>query len=239
MKRHDNILPAALTALVATLGVVAQNAEAAEIPFGEARLFFELNNTDEDLGIHALIDGDAWKLLEIEDPYERTILDVMPSGRLAPGHDRAVLRERRTDLRRIPPAAFFPALPRRPLRDLGRHARKRGTGKHGAVLSHVLPGPPANVRVSGIPAATNCDAVLPGVSPPVVITWNAVNTLASGRQAGRRTRGEIPGLRRTASPRRSDVQHGSAAGQRRFVVPAELLRQGATSSSRSWSRDAT
>ena len=32
-----------------------------EIPFADADLFFELNNTDGDLGIHALIDGEGWK----------------------------------------------------------------------------------------------------------------------------------------------------------------------------------
>ena len=40
--------------------------EADELPFSEAQLYFELNHTDGDLGIHGLIDGDAWKSLEIE-----------------------------------------------------------------------------------------------------------------------------------------------------------------------------
>ena len=34
--------------------------------FEEAFIFFELNNTDGDLGIHAKIDGDAWKRLKIK-----------------------------------------------------------------------------------------------------------------------------------------------------------------------------
>ncbi len=53
-----------------------------EIPFDEANIFFELNDTDGDLGIHALIDGDAWKKLEIEDPKERTLLNVRVKGQL-------------------------------------------------------------------------------------------------------------------------------------------------------------
>lgn len=53
-----------------------------EMPFSEAHLFFELNNTDGDLGIHALIDGDAWEKLKIEDPKEREILNVRVGGRL-------------------------------------------------------------------------------------------------------------------------------------------------------------
>ena len=53
-----------------------------EIPFDEGRLFFELNDTDGDLGIHGKIDGDEWKYLEIEDPHERMMLKVSARGRL-------------------------------------------------------------------------------------------------------------------------------------------------------------
>ena len=42
-----------------------------EEPFDEARLFFELNDTDGDLGIHGLIDGEGWKWMSIESPDER------------------------------------------------------------------------------------------------------------------------------------------------------------------------
>src|SRR5262245_1200362 len=56
--------------------------ETQETPFDEAQLFFELNHTDGDLGIHGLIDGDAWKRLEIEDPAERKMLNIWVSGRL-------------------------------------------------------------------------------------------------------------------------------------------------------------
>ena len=53
-----------------------------EIPFDEHEIFFELNNTDGDLGIHSLIDGDAWERLRIDDPSGRNILDVKLKGRL-------------------------------------------------------------------------------------------------------------------------------------------------------------
>ena len=42
--------------------------EEQEIPFEEARLFFELNDTDGDLGFHGLIDGDEWKTSEGAGP---------------------------------------------------------------------------------------------------------------------------------------------------------------------------
>lgn len=54
----------------------------AEIPFSVANIFFELNNTDGDLGIHALIDGKPWKKLEIEEPNEREMLNIRLRGQL-------------------------------------------------------------------------------------------------------------------------------------------------------------
>ena len=53
-----------------------------EIPWDVAEVFFELNNTDGDLGIHALVDGGPWKRMQIEDAHERTIFTVRARGRL-------------------------------------------------------------------------------------------------------------------------------------------------------------
>src|SRR4030095_11535134 len=39
-----------------------------ELEFEEADLFFELNDTDGDLGLQGFVDGEAWKSLEIEGP---------------------------------------------------------------------------------------------------------------------------------------------------------------------------
>lgn len=41
-----------------------------EIPFSVADVYFELYDTDGDLGIHALIDGEPWKKLEILEGAE-------------------------------------------------------------------------------------------------------------------------------------------------------------------------
>jgi hypothetical protein len=51
-------------------------------PFTEAEIFFELNDTDGDLGIHASIDGEPWTALEIEGPGGRELLDMVSRGRL-------------------------------------------------------------------------------------------------------------------------------------------------------------
>ena len=57
------ILIYALATLMATSTLVFadDDDDDDEIPFEEGWLFFELNDTDGDLGIHAKIDGDAWK----------------------------------------------------------------------------------------------------------------------------------------------------------------------------------
>jgi hypothetical protein len=75
MPRHMYRLPilVAVVALLLTAPAVwagdrgRDRDEADEIPFDEAEIFFELNDTDGDLGIHALIDGDAWKSLQFKD----------------------------------------------------------------------------------------------------------------------------------------------------------------------------
>ena len=65
----------------APLASLAQDDEE-ELEFEEAEVFFELNNTDGDLGIHALIDGGPWKLLEIHDVDDRNMLTVNARGRM-------------------------------------------------------------------------------------------------------------------------------------------------------------
>ena len=54
-----------------------------DLEFDEAELYFELNNTDGDLGIHSIIDGDAWSNLKYQDINGRVLLDVQVTGMLA------------------------------------------------------------------------------------------------------------------------------------------------------------
>lgn len=87
MARHILRFPALVAApLALMLGTAPLQASADEdedeIPFSVANIFFELNNTDGDLGIHALIDGKPWKKLEIEEPSEREMLNIRLRGRL-------------------------------------------------------------------------------------------------------------------------------------------------------------
>ena len=75
----------ALGCLVASLPLITPYAQAdddEELEFDEAHLFFELNDTDGDLGIHGKIDGDEWKSIRIENPNERVIMNVSARGKL-------------------------------------------------------------------------------------------------------------------------------------------------------------
>ena len=52
------------------------------IEFAAADIFYELNATDGDLGVHVALDAESWRELRIEDPAGRTITRVEPEGDL-------------------------------------------------------------------------------------------------------------------------------------------------------------
>lgn len=62
-----------------TLGITSDHDE---LELDEAQLYFELNDTDGDLGIHGKADGDAWKRMKIEAPNERTLLNIIVRSKL-------------------------------------------------------------------------------------------------------------------------------------------------------------
>lgn len=76
MMTHKTMIAGALALAITPAATMADE------PFSVANIFFELNNTDGDLGIHALIDGDPWKRLKIEDTNERDMLNIHLRGHL-------------------------------------------------------------------------------------------------------------------------------------------------------------
>lgn len=81
MNMHRYQLPRFLVAMMALALAFApagwaDDDDELEIPYDEAEIFFELNHTDGDLGIHAKIDGEAWKSLKIYDPNEVRMLGI-------------------------------------------------------------------------------------------------------------------------------------------------------------------
>ena len=186
MTRRVRVLPVLLAAGAAlVLGSAVPEGwakDGKEIPFAEGNIFFELNDTDEDLGIHALIDGEPWKRLEIQDPNERRMLLVSVNGRLR----RQGLTELFFESAEPPfesddpnevtlsPEDFFLRFPEGKYEIEGMTLGGREL-ESTAEVTHLMPATPDNISVSGIAAAEDCDVVpLPAVTGPVVISWDPV-----------------------------------------------------------------
>lgn len=149
-----------------------------EIPYDEAEIFFELNNTDGDLGIHALIDGDAWKKLEIEDTKGRRILKIDVKGRLRKqGLTEIFFESAEPTFDELEPAKFFNRFPEGTYEIEGKTLD--GNELESKVeLTHTMPAPPLT-SVNGEDEAVQCDDEeagydAPEVETPVTIAWGEV-----------------------------------------------------------------
>ena len=143
--------------------------------FEQAEIFFELNNTDGDLGLHAAIDGETWTELDIDGPNGRSLLELRARGRLRnQGLTQLAFESAEPTFDELSPEEFFERFPEGKYEIDGRSA-DGGEIEATARLSHVLAAAPQNVMVSGQPAAESCDTEpLPSVSPPVTIRWDPV-----------------------------------------------------------------
>ncbi len=149
------------------------------LEFEEAEIFFELNNTDKDLGIHALIDGDAWKKMRIVQPNGKTMLDVRLKSRLKrQGLTELFFESAEPTFDELSPETFFERFP------AGEY-KIRGTSLEGdpiasiAELTQVMPAPVGNLTINGMSAEPDeegeCEEdELPQISNPIVIEWDAV-----------------------------------------------------------------
>ena len=50
------------------------------IPFSDARIRIEVNATDQDSGLHVLLDAEGWRWVKIYDPRGRLVFYVMGGG---------------------------------------------------------------------------------------------------------------------------------------------------------------
>jgi hypothetical protein len=182
MKRHMLLLPVFLVAVVVfIMGAAAPNCWA-EDSFDVADVYAELNNTDGDLGFHALIDGEAWKHLEIEDPREREILDLMAKGRLRrQGLTELFFESAEPSFDDLTPEQFFRRFP------AGMYEIE-GTTVEGDELEsedlfwHVMPAPADGISLDDEDIDledVDCDdeETIPEVSgPTVTISWEDVDS---------------------------------------------------------------
>lgn len=141
MSRSKRVVTAlaALAALLAA-GTVAGSIAVAQrsrpVQFAFVKLFFENNSTDNDLGLQAWFDGEAWKEVSITDPSGQEIAAFSTDGDLS----QLGLTELRFESAEPSPEEVLSKFPE------GRYAF-RGTTVGGApirgtgVLSHDLPDP--------------------------------------------------------------------------------------------------
>ncbi len=151
-----------------------------DLQFDVAEVFFELNNTDGDLGIHALIDGEPWKRLTIENDDDRKLLNVFVRSRLRrQGLTEFFFESAEPTFDELPPETFFRRFPEGEYEVEG--VTLDGEEMESEVeITHRMPAPPTPF-VNGIPMAAQCDDEEPGydapeISAPIVISWPDVTT---------------------------------------------------------------
>ena len=141
--------------------------------FEEAFIFFELNNTDGDLGIHAKIDGDAWKRLKIECGTGSLLDMKAKSGLRMQGLTEVFFESAEPTFDELSPEEFFERFPEGDcvIKGVTLDGEKVETPTS---ITHLMPAP-AVTTVNGQVAAASCDEEdLPEVSEPIVIEWAEV-----------------------------------------------------------------
>jgi hypothetical protein len=143
-------------------------------PFDQAALFFELNNTDGDLGLHATLDGAPWTTLQIGRPGGGALLDIAARRGLgAQGLTEFAFESAEPSFDTLTPQALFERFPEGRYDIVGR-ALEGGRLYSAATLAHVMPAPPGNIQINGVRAAERCGASEPDVVAPVKIDWDPV-----------------------------------------------------------------
>ncbi len=159
-------LAAAMASLMAA--PITGFADEDEVPFDEARLFFELNDTDGDLGIHAKVDGDEWRYLEIEDPHDRKMMNIWIRGRLRrQGLTELFFESAEPTFDELAPARFFRRFPEGEY-DIEGYTLDWEERESEVYLSHVIPAAPDGVSVNGEPMASKESCEGEGDPPPIV-----------------------------------------------------------------------
>jgi len=175
---HHATSPVALALAALALTLLPLVGSAQRHVFSESEVFFELNDTDGDLGIHALIDGDAWKNLVVTDPLQQKVLNVWIRNRLRrQGLTEFFFESAEPPFDELEPSVFFERFPAGQYL-LEARAVDGFVFEGDTELTHVIPAPP-QPTVNGQAMATECDDEDPAYAPtevmaPVTIAWPAV-----------------------------------------------------------------
>jgi hypothetical protein len=124
-----------------------------------------------------LIDGDPWHHLAIDDPTGARMLDVEIKGRLRPqGLTELFYESAEPTFDKLPPKEFFTRFPEGEYKITGTTLDGK-TLSSPIRLSHVIPAPAGNLKVSGAAVPKDCEeGPVPSVGRTVVIAWSPVTT---------------------------------------------------------------
>ena len=164
-----------LLGLVAITPAWAEHDDDEEIPFSEARVFFQLNDTDGDLGFHAILDGEPWKRLSIESPDEVELLRIRTRSELRlQGLTELRFESAEPTFDELDPNEFFARFPEG-VYEVEATLLEGGELESEVEISHVLPAAPSNLRVSGVAVPEECDEdPIPVIAGPIVLSWDPV-----------------------------------------------------------------
>ena len=149
-----------------------------EMEFEVAEVFFELNNTDGDLGIHALVDGEPWRRLTIEDAKEHKMLNAYVRGRLRQqGLTEIFFESAEPPFDELSPERFFRRFPAGTYEIEGKTLSGDELESE-TEITHAMPAPPS-ATVNGQPMSLQCEEEEPGydavvTTAPVTIAWEPV-----------------------------------------------------------------
>ncbi|MDX1403337.1 MAG: hypothetical protein R3192_02305 [Woeseiaceae bacterium] len=148
----------------------------ADEEFEEAEVFFELNNTDGDLGIHSAVDGGPWKELEMEGPNGRELLEIDVKSRLRrQGLTQLFYESAEPTFDELDPDKFFRRFPAGEYEIEGESLDGEEI-ESTTELTHTIPAQP-QPYVNGIFHDTDCDDdSVVAVGTPVTISWPLVDS---------------------------------------------------------------
>ena len=179
-RRLDRVFAMALSGAFGLASMTAALPAAGQDEFDEARIFFELNDTDGDLGIHALVDGEAWRRLVIANDDWRVNLDVnVRSALRQQGLTEIFFESAEPTFDELDPKDFFDRFPEGDYTILGVTLDRKLLLSR-TELTHVMPAPAGGIEISGTEVEldeVDCDdeETIPEIGPGVItISWDPV-----------------------------------------------------------------
>ncbi|HXV84525.1 MAG TPA: fibronectin type III domain-containing protein, partial [Candidatus Binatia bacterium] len=157
------VFSAAMSAIILTAGATGGWAKD-QIPFEVAKMIFEFNFTDNDLGVQVSLNGDPWKEVKIVGPDRSKIFEVKIGGSLKRfGFTELFSESNEPELDEVPFKDILALFPEGEYKFFGKTVEGEklvGT----AMLTHAIPDGPSMLLAQ----VMNGDLVISWVAPPAV-----------------------------------------------------------------------